>query len=100
MPKRSRSRQSRRSIQQGGSAHALPQANPHVQVTPGFLPPSVANLASFAGGKRKKRGGTALLDDIAIPALFITANQMYGSRRATVKNRSKRRRIRFSRKVR
>ena len=61
----------------------------------GCVPQNVNALTPFSGGRRKKRGGAALLDDIAIPALFLTANQIYGSRRSNNKKR-----IRFSRKVR
>lgn len=61
----------------------------------GYVPQNVNTLAPFGGGMRKKRGGAALLDDIAIPALFLTANQIYGSRRTNNKKRT-----RFSRKVR
>ncbi len=71
-----------------------------VPAVAGYVPPSVGGLAPFTGGLRKKRGGTALLDDIAIPALFITANQMLGSRRRKTASKNKRRRTRFSRKVR
>ena len=66
----------------------------------GYVPPSVGGLAPFTGGLRKKRGGTALLADIAIPALFLTANQIVGSRRSKTASKNKRRRTRFSRKVR
>ena len=87
----------------GGSV--VGYVHPHVaNLTPvvaggsvaGYVPSNVGGLTSFAGGRRKKRGGAALLDDIAIPALFLTANQIYGSRRS----RNTKKRTRFSRKVR
>ena len=62
----------------------------------GYVTQRVGELTPFAGGRRRKRGGAALLDDIAIPALFLTANQIYGSRRS----RNTKKRTRFSRKVR
>lgn len=62
----------------------------------GYVTQRVGELTPFSGGRRRKRGGAALLDDIAIPALFLTANQMYGSRRS----RNTKKRTRFSRKVR
>ena len=92
----------------GGSANAVPVAgyvHPHVAgLTPvvaggsvaGYVTQRVGELTPFAGGRRRKRGGAALLDDIAIPALFLTANQIYGSRRS----RNTKKRTRFSRKVR
>ena len=99
----------------GGSANAVPvvattvpvagYVHPHVDgLTPvvaggsvaGYVTQRVGELTPFAGGRRRKRGGAALLDDIAIPALFLTANQIYGSRRS----RNTKKRTRFSRKVR
>ena len=84
----------------GGSAVPVVQAGEQGPVVTGYVAPAVGGLTPFAGGLRKKRGGTALLDDIAIPALFITANQMLGSRRRKTANKNKRKRTRFSRKVR
>lgn len=84
----------------GGSAVPVVVESVAGPVVSGYVTPSVGGLTPFSGGLRKKRGGTALLDDIAIPALFITANQFLGSRRRKTANKQKRKRTRFSRKVR
>ena len=98
MAKRSHSRRQRRSLR-GGSSDANQTA---VVVTPsveigGFVPNNVQVLTPVSGGGRQKRGG-AILNDIAIPALFIAANNMVASRRSKGKSKSRSRRVKFSRK--
>ena len=80
----------------GGSAVAVVPP-PSVEIS-GYVPASVQALTPVSGGSRQKRGGT-ILNDIAIPALFIAANNMVGSRRSKGKSRGRRsRRVKFSRK--
>ena len=64
----------------------------------GYVTPGVSALTPFAGGSRR-RGGSALAD-IAIPAVFIAANNMVGVKRTMGKSMKKRRgsRVRFSRR--
>jgi len=98
MPKHSRRRTHSRRRINGGDSHT--DGNVLSPPVNGYVTSSVGGLTPFIGGLRKKRGGTALLDDIAIPALFISANQFLGSRRRKTANKQRRKRTRFSRKVR
>ena len=85
-------------VQVPAQAQAQAQAQaPDPSVT-GYVTPGVSALAPFAGGSRR-RGGSALAD-IAIPAVFIAANNMVGVKRTMGKSMKKRRgsRVRFSRR--
>lgn len=93
---RSHSRSRRRHLRGGNHGVQAPVPAP-AQIT-GYVTPGVSALTPFAGGSRR-RGGSALAD-IAIPAVFIAANNMVGVKRTTGKSMKKRRgsRVRFSRR--
>ena len=92
---RSHSRSRRRRLR--GGNHGVQAPAPEPSVT-GYVTPGVSALTPFAGGSRR-RGGSALAD-IAIPAVFIAANNMVGVKRTMGKSMKKRRgsRVRFSRR--
>ena len=91
---RSHSRSRRRHLRGGNHGGEVPAP---AQIT-GYVTPGVSALTPFAGGSRR-RGGSALAD-IAIPAVFIAANNLVGVKRTTGKSMKKRRgnRVRFSRR--
>lgn len=87
------SRQSRQSRQQRQLQGGTPIA--------GYVTPAVSTLTPFAGGGCGVRVGGSALSDIAIPAVFIAANQLIGRKRSMGKSAKKRRgsrRVRFSRR--
>ena len=97
MPDHSRrnrhNRHSRRQLRGGADV-------PATGVT-GYVTPNVAGLTSFSGGAGCSRVGGSALSDIAIPAVFIAANQFIGRKRSMGKSTKKRRgsrRVRFSRR--
>lgn len=96
---RSRSRSRRRHLRGGNHGVQVPaQAQAPDPSVAGYVTPGVSALTPFAGGYRR-RGGSALAD-IAIPAVFIAANNMVGVKRTMGKSMKKRRgsRVRFSRR--
>ena len=94
---RTKPRSRRRRLRGGNHGVQAPAPAPDPSVT-GYVTPGVSALTPFAGGSRR-RGGSALAD-IAIPAVFIAANNMVGVKRTMGKSMKKRRgsRVRFSRR--
>ena len=92
---RSHSRSRRRRLRGGNHGVQAPAPAPAMEIT-GFVSPSVSALTPFAGGSR----GGSVLADIAIPAVFIAANNLVGVKRTMGKSMKKRRgsRVRFSRR--
>ena len=89
---RRRNRHSRRQLRGGAGAP--------IGVT-GYVTPQVAGLTSFSGGAGCSKVGGSALADIAIPAVFIAANNFVGRKRGVGKSMKRRRgsrRVRFSRR--
>ncbi len=96
--RQSRSRQQKQMQLQGGTPGASAPAPAGVA---GYVMPAVSTLTPFSGGGCGVRVGGSALSDIAIPAVFIAANQLIGRKRSMGKSAKKRRgskRVRFSRR--
>jgi hypothetical protein len=99
MPERSRQSRSRQSRSRQQKQMQLQGGGTPIA---GYVTPTVSGLTPFSGGDgcSARLGGSAL-SDIAIPAVFIAANQIVGRKRSMGKSAKRRRgsrRVRFSRR--
>jgi len=98
-------KQQQQQQQQGGeagSAAAFGQqvygTNQHAQAGTNLIEAKhVSNCGAMTGGKRKNKGGN-VITDIAVPAVLLTANQLYVRRKTSKFARKSRKGFRKSRR--